>query len=445
MITVRKKIRYLEGKNLLPEQALDEESCLSFVPHMSSSTVELRLTEGFLQLPKSLSLFPVISDHDRFYEWCRPENIDAFKGALSRREVSPYSRNRWGESLLHMAVWHDNAELCSLLIQLGVDVDHIDDSGGKALHLISDGNCQVSTARIILSMTYDITLEDLDLSFSILDRESIEAAELLLSAYESQYDSNRGKYLFVSAALRGFGLRCGLGLEELQACVKRAISKIDLFQDVSDLQFKSHVRGRTLLDELFKNTGCPFAAARLAKDWLSMLAEAGYDIYNYLEKEQQIHAKDDCLTKNYWLYGFHPGERQLVFQLNDNPSVHWEWWSSAESPGRLVCHEFRNMNPAHEWWPTYRRTSAAWKKTWPFIYPVWAEMHIPGCVPFLRYRREGNRNDSGDGWKSWWKKSDNAEHRHARQARKKYPEHFKQPIEISAVPGAWVECDTDDS
>ena len=429
---LRKRLKFLGDDGRYPEQALNEENCLSFVSYLCRSRVELRFCEGFFQVPRSLSVFPVILQDDVFRDWCRPSNIEAFKQALSRRELSPYSRDKLGQTFLHEAVFFQNTELCSLLIQLGVDADHRDDDGEKALHNISLGlDCDLHILRTLMSPKSDIDFEDLVLIFGRDFWGSPEAAKLLLSAAGLTSDSDQLNCLLLSAALRQFGS----GKKGWETWLQRLLrSKIDVHSGISDFRFVYRVEKATALDNLFRDAECPFEAESAAQEWLSMLVEAGYDVHEYLEEEKQLHSRYNYLTDDH----FKRGKRQLVFELNGNPSVRWEWWFPAKSPGWPVCQEFRDMNPAHDDWGLYYHD--AWIKTWPFEYPAWAE----NCGPYediwpIEDQAGMLRSWQEDVWYPWLKRGENVARRHARQARKKYPRYFERPGQKSAIPGAWVD------
>lgn len=282
-----------------------------------------------------------------------------------------------------------------------------------------------------MSLDSDIDIEDLVIIFGSQYWGSPEAAKLLLSADGLTSDSDQLNCLLLSAALREFGVGKRGWAIWLQQLLR---SKIDVHSSVSDVRFGSRIRKATALDNLFKNTRCPFEAWSAAQEWLSMSAEAGYDVREYMEKEKQLHSRSEYRTYD----DYDGGKRQLEFQVNGNPSVHWEWWFSAKSPGWPVCQEFRDMNPAHDEWGLGNHDD--WIETWPFEYPAWAEYCRPGRriwpiesqAQMLRWWQE-------DVWYPWLKREDNAARRHARQAWKKYPRYFERPGQKSAVPGAWVD------
>lgn len=71
------------------------------------------------------------------FEWCREGNLELLQGALSRQEISPFVIDEYGRGLLHHTAAWAYFTLMPLLVQLGVDPDHEDIWGRKALHLFN--------------------------------------------------------------------------------------------------------------------------------------------------------------------------------------------------------------------------------------------------------------------------------------------------------------------
>ena len=438
---LRKKVMFLETSGYGPEKALSEESCLSFVSYLLHTAFELRSCEGFSKVPRSLSVFPVIQDSWIFYKWCFPENTEAFKQALSRRELSPYSRDEFGQTFLHRAIRSNNPELCSLLIQIGVDINHRDNDGRKALlGILAGRECKANIVRTLIKANCDIELEDLYYVFSDQYWGSPEAAELLFSACDVSSDTDlvdNWSFSFLTVALREFGV----GISRWETWIRRLLHcKEDIHISRSSLQdgipLGIQPWTHTALDDLFKNTDCPFDAERVAQDWLLMLAEAGFNVNEYLEKERYLHSAQDCLTSPH----FFGNERQLVFEMDGKPSIGWEWWFHPLAPGSSVCHEFRNMNLAHHTNSFYIYNNDLWKDTWPYNYPEWSDCYKPGSPIFpLNAETQKLQEWQERKVKPWEKMRDNVACRHGRQTRKKYPQYFRELNKKPPVPGAWIE------
>lgn len=208
-VRLRKKTKFLRTYNDAPEDAIIHEKRLLFTPSFLRTAFELRYYGGLFQIPKTLTVFPILPWDSKTFELCEEGDIEAFKQALSRREISPLARNQSGGTLLHLASECCNAELCSLLIQLDVDPNHIDDWGGKALYLANYSSVfQMDTIRILATAQDDLTFEDLSYVFDDQFSGSHEIEDFLLSTYgfleKVDYTSKEGISL-LGVALRNYG------------------------------------------------------------------------------------------------------------------------------------------------------------------------------------------------------------------------------------------------
>ena len=131
-------------------------------------------------------------------------------------------------------------------------------------------------------------------------------------------------------------------------------------------------------------------------------------------------------------------DRQLVFEFGDNPRVYWDWWIDPSSPASLVLQEFRHLNLRHDAY--FLRDYHQWE-IWPICYPYWS----PEFDVWDYFHSE---DTSAHGMKPWQERADLAAKRHARRARKKYPDYFHHSDDEDsiifagpALPGSWVDDD----
>ena len=378
-----------------------------------------------------MSVYPVISDHMLYDSWCLPSSIESFKQAISRRELSPYSRDEAGRTFLHSAaIWH-NVELCSLLIQLGIDPNQRDDWGNKALHYLSvvSHNRENDTLRI-LTRNCDVEVEDLYHVFSPWYQGTASAADLLLSTYGLSIGSGRLSSHLLAVALQNLGS----GRREWRTWLLRLLrKKIDL-HSVFYFSNPGPPNETTTLDYLFLEQKDPSERKEAAKEWLSILVEAGYDVHKYLEKEKRIYSRRNGLLDRRGVNA----DRQLIFGTSGEASVHWKWYFPFDCPGWLICQEFCNINPIK--YGLMSMCFHCWVYTWPFEYAAWSEIQRPRqpIFPIENYARSVKKWQE-NALNKWQINADNAARRHTRQAWKKYPEHFENPGQRSAIPGAWVD------
>lgn len=127
----------------------------------------------------------------------------------------------------------------------------------------------------------------------------------------------------------------------------------------------------TLLDALFYNTSTPVEAKNVSKAWLQKLADEGYNIAAYLQKEFELRSKHRHFTSCEFWYRCRGGlPRRLSFELGCNPSVSWDWWIDPESPTFPLRTTFRDMTMLSFWHQPV--PSGQWHETWPFVAPAWS-------------------------------------------------------------------------
>ena len=59
------------------------------------------------------------------FRQCEAGDVQGLQSAFSLNLASPYVRDPYGQTLLHYAAFGHKSELCTLLLQLGVDPDQM--------------------------------------------------------------------------------------------------------------------------------------------------------------------------------------------------------------------------------------------------------------------------------------------------------------------------------
>ena len=266
--------------------------------------------------------------------------------------------------MLHAASEYNKADLCLLLIQMGVDPDHTDNKGCKALYYNRNreefGESPVDTARVLATAQDHLATEDISES-GVDHRQGLpHRTELLWAMGRSSIKGNDWETFFLRLALRyhgSDGMHWGSLIRKLVGYNADIHARTPERQR-SPVQFRYEFRGDvpsylssgpemtfTPLDDLFTHSTDAFEARYFAKDWLSILTEAGYSVHAYLEKERQLHSAQNMLTcPDFYTTGIRPGStyasRRLIFELGETPNVEWDWWIDPSSSASLVCHEF---------------------------------------------------------------------------------------------------------
>ncbi|KAL8952056.1 MAG: hypothetical protein Q9222_002008 [Ikaeria aurantiellina] len=428
-IETRRKTTSLKGAGHKSEEVISQEEAVTLVPSLIYQGLEFRYCKSFGQMSRSLSYFPVLSSDAEVFTWCTDGNIGRFKDALSHREISPFVRDERGKSLLHHASEYCRIEFCTLLIHLGIDADHMALNGKKAMHEpwghLPQHEVTTDTLRVLTAAQDDVTLDDVSL-FCLKFYGPVGAADFLLSTHAFPADINLGADMQrppLSLALREYVQ----GRREWGLLIRKLLRfGADVHAERSDF-FRSEEEKWAPLDELFDSSDDPFSKDNIAQEWLSMLAEAGYDTKAYLERERRIRDHDNERYRRPYRHVYKSGKwRQLFFELDDDgPNIHWDWWVDLSSAASLVFTEFLHLNLHHKTL-TDDCYDHSWESTFPFVYPSWSE----ACQPWWRPLYE-----------KWCEEARLAQNRLDRRARKKYPEHYNCTRKPSFVPGAWIDED----
>ena len=381
---LRKYTKSLKTYAKASEEQVYQEWRLLYLPAFIQIAFELRHRGGFSLLPKSLQSFQVLS----FSSWSKitdliwENDVAGFKRAFSHNELSPFARDALGWTLLHEASLFQSAELCSLLVQLGVDADQTDVNGRKALNLVRSrfGGPQAhfDTARILMNAQDDIQFDDLWCASDRSSSLTLKSFELLLSIPDFV---DIREFPPLSLALCQYsieGSRWGPLIRRLLRAKADIHARSPVQRRISGALFSDSKLARlgkpaemvfTPLDELFRPTRDLFDATLKAKEWLAMLSESGHDITAYLKEEMHLHSGQFFLSYPLEFHSTDPGgvlaSRKLIFDVGTSANVCWDWSIDPSSPASLVRQEFRDINLFAAESSTSNYYS--WERSWPFI------------------------------------------------------------------------------
>ena len=127
----------------------------------------------------------------------------------------------------------------------------------------------------------------------------------------------------------------------------------------------------TPLDELFWGTMTPCDSRLVSDSWLRILASEGYDIDKYLRQEIALRDKDLKLTFSSfpsWSGGSSlESPRHLIFDLEGDPCVSWDWWVDPLSPIALLSEELKSIVRAPDD-AAFEDLAPLWICSWPITY-----------------------------------------------------------------------------
>ena len=456
-IQIRSRKKSFYDRLQSPEDAISQETSITLTVPLLRRALEIRWHAGLGSIPSQIMYFPVLPRETPVFRWCSEGDIECLKGAISRREVSPFVRDQSGKTLLHYASTSCRSEMCLLLVHAGVDANCADDRGRSPLsyQLLTGSSYaerrhslevsskayeenSLKTLRMLAAASDDISIRDLCNFYS----GPSACMQWLLSAYALPQEINGTGMSCppLHAALRGYGR-----YDEGYACLIRDLLRRGV--DIHSERICARCRKPepqhfvTALDSLLLDVydiDHEFDPDGTVRGWLNIVKEAGYDVNAYLEEEMILHAVPGLQSfyTSPSIYFHHRGEpvnrpNLLLFRIGDPPDIWFERWIDPTSPASLVRHEFRYVDTPyylHAW------DEQEWEETWPCRYPYASEdRHYPDFIypeEWETWRKE---------WETWRKARNLARRRRDRRWYKKHPEERPCSPVLPAVPGGWVE------
>ena len=235
-----------------------------------------------------------------------------------------------GRTLIHHAAIYAHTELCLLLIRLGVDPGQMCSYGNKPMHLLGrprqydlpeSKKAALEVLRLVTTATDHVTVDDISRFFYLGWGGPPEGVDFILSQGICADEMNSGDYATLTPlhnALRFYGH----GDKEWIAFIRK------MLREGFDIHARRPSEGTvgglpsatlTPLDHLLIHTSHPSDGNLVAKDWLTILEEEGYDIIAYLQKEIALHSAQEMFTTD----GCRFAQRKLVFHLGDYLSASW--------------------------------------------------------------------------------------------------------------------------
>lgn len=309
-------------------------------------------------------------------------------------------------------------------------------------------NRDIDVMRTLTQAQKEITSIDVSqfMQYQYDDPEKVEYMLLLDPVRHSLIFTEPGENLFpaLGAALRNYGRHITSdSVYKLKAKWESVIRRllqigVDLHAPVPrEYRFRPDSHPSTLspygtpLEELFTDTTAAGEAKDAANAWLHILSTEGIDTLTYLEKEKALHATQSMFFCAHHTVGYQP--RQLIFNLEEAPAVHADWWIDPECSIFLVRQEFKDMNILCNYyshlsygWPSY--ADHTWKVVWPISYPRWSDSFEPYSLHRVNHAT----------WERLSQRAqERADRRWQKKARKAARLNGTQPH--SSMPGAWPE------
>ena len=105
-VKVQSKSRSLNRPNTRkPEsKVVTNEKIITVTPFLFRKTFELRVSNSFRGISRSLSSYPVLEGRAPIFDICRSGDLQGLQVALSSGDISPFVLNKAGLSLVHVSL-----------------------------------------------------------------------------------------------------------------------------------------------------------------------------------------------------------------------------------------------------------------------------------------------------------------------------------------------------
>ena len=143
--TMSKTLKARPGSTVFRKSPTSEEQVVTIAPSFMDVAIELRFMHRLGEISRSIRTYPIISHQDdSIFLACDIGDIGALQTAFGSGKVSPFATDRYGYGLLHVSRKSDiilltdkaqraasamQTELCSFLLQIGLDADYSASSG----------------------------------------------------------------------------------------------------------------------------------------------------------------------------------------------------------------------------------------------------------------------------------------------------------------------------
>ena len=118
-----------QSRGVSSKKVVAEEKRVLIVLSFVRKIYEFRYNGSLGRVSRALNIYPILLANSSIFMKCRAGDIQGLQSAFSLGVVSPYVRDQYGMTLLHYAASTRQSELCTLLLQLGVDPDQMSMSG----------------------------------------------------------------------------------------------------------------------------------------------------------------------------------------------------------------------------------------------------------------------------------------------------------------------------
>ncbi|KAH8672816.1 hypothetical protein BGZ60DRAFT_527110 [Tricladium varicosporioides] len=403
-----------------------DESSWVFMPSFISSCINFRYLSTCGTVQRSLRTYPVISEGHPIWKLCKDGNVQGIQELLNGRQVSPFSINMRGKTLLHFAARSSQSDTCRLLLNLGLTGEEVDFYGmpcyraiNRALRSEADIQAFEETYHLFASRINDLNPAIYGPTIFVFypkGEQSFHLFHKMVSAFVTRESINKFAYSPIAAAMHALWNIHPTNRD--RDSWKHIIRRLVNLANREDHPMPGGIFGVTLLDQILYLVDHPFDSIAIGHEFLNILSDLELNIVAYLRAESKHHFNSSeylFILNISWIY---PHPKRYLLITEKPPSASWDWYIDPEGIAFHLLNEFKYldyMNPSNYFYKG--------RDTWPILFPDWYQ-NTREVSP----KRQAIRK----------KHEDRVQHRQHKKAIKlaKIQKILHRPPKI---PGAWID------
>ncbi|KAN0099533.1 hypothetical protein V8E51_013308 [Hyaloscypha variabilis] len=359
-----------------------------FIPSFFSRCIDFRYSKTWGGIQGAFRTYPVLRNDHPVWNLIRLGDLRGIQKLFSERQLSPFSIDIHGHTLLDYSVCFYRWEIVKILFQIGLADSGLDLSRRYVIarpmpYLVSPWyNTGPSIRRLVvttqdeadaLEITYDLIkqhddeLDPCSFAAAFCSSDSFEPSIHLYRKMVNLFiNKDNVNLLFspISMAMRMLWNSEPTAQESWKEAIRYIISLgLDLHKN---WRYSLGSPTLTVLDTILNVVDQPFESHWLGRKWLEILLESGIDVDEYLRVEFEMRRE---LSQTLFLMPprYNTGYRnRFLIMSKEPPSVNWDWYIDPTGMAFDVLQEFKDFGTGSQdmAWPNYIGD-------WPFAYSEW--------------------------------------------------------------------------
>ncbi|KAE9365956.1 hypothetical protein N431DRAFT_385949 [Stipitochalara longipes BDJ] len=403
-----------------------------FMPSFLSYAFDFQYLNTCGYVERTLRTYSVVQDNHPIWVMCWEGDLKGIQKLLSDREISPFSVNQRGRTLLHVSADWCQAEVCNFFFELGYTGRETDFEGRPVPISVPPHQPRSNPTMKFkdVERTYEIIScrsHGLDSTYyqnylfsAIHHPVPVDFLTRIVLDWVTKENVNDYHHPPLAIAAKKFG-NSAFSLRHLWKPIIHHLIRLG-----ANLQ-----RGRwsryTIIEHIMNDADSAYGSKCLGLAWLDLLMEVRINVVEYLRTVYNFHFDVSTslpMLQNSYYSDFRA--RYLIIS-EEPPSISWDWFIEAGGNAFEVLEEFKNFGPGrHLTVVDYNQPGSMYN--WPYSYPVWQ-----WCVEMKRFGGAGENQMAA---------VQKAEDRYERRWHKKALKLARAQGIVHRgpkMPGAWVD------